>query len=327
MPNGETTSQAVGTASPNRLGFAVKAIGKPGLKSNDARRWRNEPHLRVSLGYLDGIFDHLAAEGIRMYRISSDIAPYVTHPDMPQFHRQIEECGEELATVGARARGLDLRLSMHPSQYIVLNSPDARIADAAVADFVYHARFLDALGTDLDAKIVTHVGGVYGDKPAAMERFAANYERLPEIVRRRLVLENDEVSYSVAEIERVHAMTGIPLIFDILHHRVNREDGRTEADACAACLRSWPEDQTPKIHYSTQRGTARTPRAGADPETAPPRAGEHDDWIDPGDFIRFLEEMEGERRFDAMLEAKAKDVALLRLREAILAGGLQARIW
>ena len=156
---------------PTRLGFAVKVLGRPGLKANDARRWQNGPHLSVSIGFLDAIFDYLAETGIRMYRISSDVAPYVTHPELPQFHGQIEECSEDLAVLGAKARRLDLRLSMHPSQYIVLNSPEERVAASAVADFAYHAAFLDALGAGSEAKIVTHVGGVYGDRPAANDRF------------------------------------------------------------------------------------------------------------------------------------------------------------
>ena len=74
------------------------------MKSNDARRWQSGPHLLVSVQYLGAIFDYLAATGIRMYRISSDIAPYITHPEMPQFHNQIEECREELAALGERGR-------------------------------------------------------------------------------------------------------------------------------------------------------------------------------------------------------------------------------
>lgn len=72
-----------------RLGFAVKVLGRPDLPSNDARRWQSNPHLRVSLQYLQAIFGYLAESQITMYRISSDLAPYLTHPDMPQFHNQI----------------------------------------------------------------------------------------------------------------------------------------------------------------------------------------------------------------------------------------------
>ncbi|CAA9561033.1 MAG: UV damage repair endonuclease, partial [uncultured Thermomicrobiales bacterium] len=316
----------------NRLGFAVKVLGRPGLKANDARRWQSGPHLRVSLGYLDALFDWLDEVGIRMYRISSDIAPYITHPEMPQFHHQIEECAEELAALGSRARQLDLRLSMHPSQYIVLNSPDERIAAAAVRDFVAHAAFLDGLGTGPEAKIVTHVGGVYGDRPAAMDRFVRRHAALPDAVRRRLVLENDEISYGVPDILAIHERCGVPVVFDILHHRVNNPGAMTPEDACRRCLATWPAGEMPKIHYSSQRLAERevTRRDrktnAASVSLQAPKAGQHDDWIDPGDFVAFLRATPT-LRFDVMLEAKQKDVALLKLREAIAATELTARIW
>jgi UV DNA damage endonuclease len=169
-----------GRAGVNRLGFAVKVLGRPGLKSNDARRWQSGPHLAVSLQYLDAIFDYLHENGIRMYRISSDIAPYATHPDMPQFHNQLMECEEAMAALASKVARLDLRLSMHPAQYIVLNSPDERIAQASIRDFAFHAAFLDALGCGPEAKIITHVGGVYGDRSAAMNRFISRYAELSE---------------------------------------------------------------------------------------------------------------------------------------------------
>lgn len=267
-----------------------------------------------------------------MYRISSDIAPYITHPDYPQFHNQIEESRAELTRLGEKMQRYDIRLSMHPSQYIVLNAVNERVARSAVADFTYHADFLDALGVGPDAKIITHVGGVYGDRPAAATRFAQRYDALPANVRARLVLENDDVSWGVPDILAIHAETGIPLVFDILHHRVNNPGELSEVDACRACLDTWPLAQMPKIHYSTQRSTlrevARTNRATGEKSTAliPARPGQHDDWIDPDDFLWFLDAM-APARFDAMLEAKQKDAAVLRLREAIAAAGLQSRIW
>src|SRR5689334_20829445 len=103
---------------PLRLGFAVKVVGRNDLKSNDTRRWQSNPHLRVSLTYLHAIFDYLQQHAITMYRMSSDLAPYVTHPDLPQFHRQIEESDDDLRRLGARAREQGLRLSFHPSQFV-----------------------------------------------------------------------------------------------------------------------------------------------------------------------------------------------------------------
>ncbi len=90
-----------------RLGFPVKVLGRPDLKSNDARRSGSNPHLTVSLEYLDGILDYLDQHRIRMYRMSSDIAPYATHPDMPQFHSMVRESAPELQAFGAKAKRLE----------------------------------------------------------------------------------------------------------------------------------------------------------------------------------------------------------------------------
>src|SRR4051794_3641330 len=96
--------------SRRRLGFACIVLGRPGLKAADARRWQNNPHLRISIGYLHAIFDYLDEVDIRMYRLSSGVAPYITHPDLPQSWNQIEECRDQLAELGAKARRYDLRL-------------------------------------------------------------------------------------------------------------------------------------------------------------------------------------------------------------------------
>src|SRR5688572_21481862 len=116
-----------------RLGFAVKVLGDGGLPSHDTRRWQSGPHLRVSLERLTRILGYLEANGIRMYRMATALAPYASHPDLPQFHDQVTECAEELAAVGALARELGVRLSTHPGQYTVLNSEDEGVRAAAVA--------------------------------------------------------------------------------------------------------------------------------------------------------------------------------------------------
>src|SRR4051794_40529019 len=109
---------------PSRLGFPVKILGAPGIKSHDSRRWQSKPHLSVSLEYLHHVLTYLSENEIHMYRMSSDLAPYVTHPDLPEFHGMIKDSARALREFGARAKQEDVRLSFHPSQYIVLNSPD-----------------------------------------------------------------------------------------------------------------------------------------------------------------------------------------------------------
>lgn len=303
-----------------RLGFAVKVLGKPDLPSNDARRWQNAPHLRVSLGYLDAIFDYLAATDITMYRMSSDIAPYLTHPDLPQFHNQVEECADDLARLGARALAQGLRLSFHPSQFILLNSPDPSLVEKSILDLSAQARMLDAMNQPREAVVVTHVGGVYGDTQSGRERWVSTYARLPEHVRRRLVLENDDNRYDVADIVWIHERTGVPLVFDTLHHWCLNRSGIDPHTALGLCLRSWPADVTPKIHFSSPRTELRTlerknkQTGKIERVQARPVWSGHADYLNPFEVIAFLRGAADARDFDLMLETKLKDLALLQLR-------------
>lgn len=185
-----------------RLGFAVKVIGQAGLKEHDSRRWQNNPHLSVSLAYLRDIFEYLRRQRIAMYRMSSDLAPYLTHPELTQFHGQIEECAAELTAIGHLARAIGLRLSFHPSQYVVLNAPDETLTARSAWEITTQAEMLDHMGLDDEAVVVVHVGGVYEGREAARERFVAAFERLPEPARRRLALENDDTRFGVADTDR-----------------------------------------------------------------------------------------------------------------------------
>ena len=304
---------------PLKLGFAVKALGAAGLKSNDSRRWQQQPHLRVSLGYLHKIFDHLEASDIRMYRMSSDLAPYVTHPDMPQFHRQIDECADELRAIGRRARELQLRLSFHPSQFIVLNSPDPVLVQKSIADLAAQSEMLDRMELDREAVVVVHAGGSYGDREAGCARWIETYQKLPEPIRRRLVLENDDQRYSAADVLKIHAATGVPLIFDHQHFWCFNPEQLELRETIARFLATWPEGVRPKIHFSSPRTELRELKR-KDRKTRkrvvvlqPPVWSGHADFCQPFEFIALMRLLGG-HRFDVMLEAKSKDLALVRLR-------------
>lgn len=306
-----------------RLGFAVKVLGDGGLKECDARRWQSGPHLRQSLAMLDAVFDSLDRRDLRMYRMSSDLAPYLTHPDLPQFHGQLVEAADDLAALGAKGRALGLRLSLHPSQYIVLNAADEAVATKSIADLDAQAKILDAMGLGPEAVVVTHVGGAYGDKPSALERFARRYDALAEPSRRRLVLENDDTLFHVADVLRVHRLCGIRCVFDNLHHLCNNGEGADRLslrEALAAMLATWPVEQTPKIHYSSPRTEAmEAPRKAGKSSAmatygAAPNLRLHADYVNPFEFAYFLEKAEGLRPFDVMVESKAKDLAVLKLR-------------
>lgn len=303
------------------LGFVVKVLGQPGLKENDSRRWQNNPHLSVSLAYLRDIFEYLRGRRIRMYRISSNLAPYLTHPDMPQFHHQIDECAAELEAMGRLAREIGLRLSFHPSQYVILNSPDEGLVAKSTLDLNAEAELLERMGLGPEAVVVVHVGGTYEGHKPARERFARRFDQLPEITRRRLVLENDDERFGVADILWIHERTGVRLVFDNLHHHNYNPERLPLREALAACLATWPPDIVPKVHFSSPRTEMRiverkNAETGRKEQTLQaPVWTNHSDYVHPFEFIALLREAAGLRPFDIMLEVKAKDLALLRLRE------------
>lgn len=307
----------------SRLGFPVKILGATGLKSNDSRRWQSNPNLGVSIGYLDAVFDYLHRRDIRMYRMSSDLAPYATHPDLPQFHNQLTEFRKELRQLGEKARALDLRLSLHPSQFIVLNSPDEAIREKSIWDLRVQAELLDGMELGPDAVMVIHAGGAYGDIESGIDRWCRTWDRLPERIRSRLVLENDDIRFSAADILRIQERTGVRLIFDVQHFWCLNPERLPLRPTLEKFLATWPDGQQPKIHFSSPRTEMREV-ARKDRKTGkkkivlqPPIWTGHADFNHPFEFIAFCRNM-ADLDFDVMLEAKAKDLALLRLRQDLL---------
>jgi UV DNA damage endonuclease len=305
--------------SQHRLGFAVKVLGAGGLRSHDTRRWQSGPHLRHSLERLRAILDYLDASDIRMYRVATALAPYASHPELTQFHGQIEECAEELAAVGELARERDVRLSSHPGQYTVLNSTDRAVQATAAAELEVQGALFDAMGLGPEAVVVLHVGGAAGGKAAACERFLTGLDRLSQVARRRVVIENDDRSFGTADVVGLARQAGLRVVWDVLHHHCYDPEGMSDAEAIGAALDTWPDGVTPKIHYSS-------PRLDIEPRTLRlPQLRSHADLVDPIGFERFMLDVAPDRDFDVMLEAKAKDLALLRLREQLASRGFELR--
>jgi UV DNA damage endonuclease len=302
-----------------RLGFAVKVLGAPGLPSHDSRRWQNQPHLSVSLAYLRDIFLYLESRSIRFYRLAGQLAPYLTHPDLPAFHRQLDECATELAAVGDLARQQRLRLTLHPGFFVQLNSPEPALLARSIAELETAAALLDGMGIGREGVIVVHVGGVHDDAAAGRARFVRGWEQLPANVRARVVLEHDDRRYSLSDALWIHRRTGVPVVFDSLHHRCLNPENIPPIDGLRLALSTWPADVRPKIHISSSRTEIRYLRRPDGVRMQAPLLNQHSDFLDPFPIIDLLSNALSLslRPFDILLEAKAKDVALLRLRGQI----------
>lgn len=310
-----------------RIGFAVKVLGAGGLPSHDTRRWQSGPSLGVSLDALEAVLHFCDDHDLRFYRMATGLAPYASHPELTQFRDAPKRFAESLAQVGDLARRLGIRLSTHPGQYTVLNSEDPEIRRLAAIELEVQAELMDAMGLGPESVVVLHVGGIAGGAEAGMERFERGFETLSERAQARLVVENDDRTYALRDVVGLAGRIGRPVIWDILHHHCNDPERIGDRDALELALSTWPDGVVPKIHYSTPKTAVeeKVKKVGRRVERTLvlPQLRAHADVIDPIGFEHFITETAaGLPDFDVMLEAKAKDLAVLRLREQLHARGV-----
>ena len=242
------------------------------------------------------------SQGIYFYRISSDLVPFATHeimtwewdrdPDVLEITNQIKD----IATKNG------MRLTMHPGQYSILNSPNPEIVRKAILDLEYHNQVLNLVnGTDM----IIHVGGAYGNKEEAKSRFIKTYNTLSTDIKSKLRLENDDKIFHIQDVIDIYKETGVPILFDYHHNRCNPTDGITIEEALTIVFESWESTGRAKMHISSGRN--------AETDSA------HHDFILEHDFIDFIR-LIGNREADIMFESKRKDESVLRVYELIKNG-------
>ena len=245
-----------------------------------------------------------ADNGIGAFRINSQILPVKTHPeagyqlsDLPDGDRireRFEQCGRF-------SRENDIRTSFHPDQFLVLSSPSADVVRRSIADLEYHAQVAEWVGADV---INVHGGGAYGDKTAALGRLVETIDSLPEAIRAKLTLENDDRVYTPEDLLPICRKTGVPLVYDVHHHRC-LPDGNGVAETTAAAIATW--DREPLFHLSS-------PLNGWHTGDQRPH---HDD-IDPADFPECWRGL----TITLDLEAKGKELAVLKFRQWMVDNGV-----
>ena len=252
-----------------------------------------------NLADLERVFAFNVEHNIKLYRMSSQVIPFASHP--VNTLDWAEEFAESFSRLTDLSRRNGFRISMHPGQYTVLNSPNPAVVAASVAELESAARLLDAVHDDATGKIVLHVGGAYGDRSESLRRFETVAKGLIEPVRRRLVIENDDTVYSAGEVVSLSESTGFPVVFDWFHHTIRPSEDPDHARVIARCFATWKAvDGVPKVHISSQSPDG--------------RVGHHSNDIEPADLAAFLR-FAPNSPFDMMVEAKRKDLALFRLRD------------
>lgn len=242
---------------------------------------------------LERIIDWNEQNGIKMYRMSSDMMPWATEYQFEQL-KDWNEIAIILKRCGEKATKYGQRLSFHPGPFNVLVSPKEAVVQNTINDLEVHGRLMDALGLSKTPynKINIHCNGVYGDKQSAMDRFIDNFKLLSDSVKSRLTIENDDKAsmYSVKDLMYIHNAIKIPIVFDYHHHTFNTGN-LSEQDALELAMSTWPKGITPAVHYSESK-------MGSKPQAH-------------SDYIERLPETYG-NIVDIMVEAKAKELAILK---------------
>ena len=252
---------------------------------------------------LDTIIDWNIMYGYKFFRITSNLAPWKSEYDWSDMPH-IKDIKWYLHSIGVKAHTHEVRLTSHPGPFNVLTSPHEHVVKNCVNDLTNHGDVFDMMNLSRTPynKINIHIGGVYGDKQSAMDRFCKNFELLPNSVKTRLTVENDDKAsmYSVQDLyDGVYKRIGIPIVFDYHHHRFNTGD-LSEQEALELAISTWPEDIVPVVHYSESRSKEQLD------ESIKPQA--HSDYV--YDYIDTYG-----NNVDIMIEAKHKELAVKKYTE------------
>lgn len=257
--------------------------------------------IKENLDDLYSILIYNKLNDISLFRISSDIIPLGSH----NINKVLwwENFSDKLSEIASYIAANNLRVSMHPGQYTVINSPKTDVVKKSILDLEYHCRFLDSLNLPSSHKIILHVGGLYGNKKEAIIRFINEYNSLPNNVKNRLVIENDERFFSIYDLLEINSKTNIPLIFDNLHYECFGDFNLPLNSLLKMVKSTWRKDDGDmKIHYSQQHPNKKT--------------GAHGSTTIISDFLDFLNEFDFSN-IDIMLEVKDKDVSALKAIKSI----------
>ena len=253
---------------------------------------------------LERVIDWNEANGIKFYRMSSDIFPWASEhnvedlPDFVQIAEVMKRCGDKAKQYGQR-------ITTHPGPFNKLTSPKEQVVLNTIRDLEVHGQVFDLMGLPRTpyAKINIHVGAHYNDKQMAIGNFCRNFERLSESVRSRLTVENDDKAslYSTKELcDEIYSRIGIPVVHDF-HHHIFCTGGLDQEEALLMAAMTWG-DVRPVTHYSQSRAIEHD-----DPKIRP--QAHSDSYWEPVNTYGL--------DVDVMLECKHKEIGLYKMKELI----------
>ena len=284
------------------IGYACITLGLPGVEmKNCIMKNADEERLMSLIGHnldsLSSIIDYNIQNDIGMFRMSSDLIPFGSSLAKELDWENVYS--ETLSEIKNKIKNAGMRVSMHPGQYTVLNSPTELVVERAINDLDYHTKVMDCLELGAEHKIIIHLGGAYGDKEQAKKRFVLRYNELSSAVKSRLVLENDDKLFNIEDVLETAFLTGMPVVYDNLHNALNPADKfYKDIEWVNKCAATWTKKDGPqKVHYSQQH-----------PDKKP---GSHSETIAIDTFLEFYQQLTG-MNIDIMLEVKDKNLSAIK---------------
>lgn len=247
---------------------------------------------------LEKILNYNIANNIHFYRITSNLIPLATHPDVRFNYRQYFK--RDFEYIGNIIKDSDMRVDTHPNQFNVINSIKENVVNNTITNLKFQSQLFEDINYK-NGKMVIHIGGAQGGKEESMKRFVDNLKYFPNDIVKKLILENDDKIFTATDVLDICRDTKLPMVLDV-HHHICKNEGTDLKKILKNIFNTWDNDVLPpKVHFSTPREFKNDRK--------------HADYINAKDFLEFLYLAKEvvDRDFDIMIEAKKKDLALEKL--------------
>ncbi|TCT12266.1 UV-damage endonuclease [Natranaerovirga pectinivora] len=299
-----------------RIGYVAISLNLPKVTSSSTVTFSHYSKLPIedrlnklkkvtasNLDDLKTIIEYNIKKNFHFYRMTSKVVPLATHPEVNDWH-YLKYFAPDFKIIGDLIKKSDMRVDTHPDQFDVINSHREEVFKSTVVDLMYHNDIFEAMGIN-HPKMIIHVGGSHGGKELGKERFIKNFRRMPQEIQSKIILENDDKIYNIIDVLDICKALKIPMVLDVHHHLCNGSKEIKLEEYIEEILYTWQnESLVPKIHISSPREHELDRK--------------HSDFINIDDFIKVIEVFKPYNRdFDIMLEAKKKDLALIKLVEDI----------
>lgn len=270
------------------------------MNSGDERLKKLKEITYSNIEALEKILRYNIENNIHFYRLTSNLIPLATHPQvMWEYMKYFEK---DFKYIGKIINDSKMRVDAHPDQFNVINSQRQDVVENTIRNLNIQVDLFDAMNIK-DGKMVIHIGGGQGGKELSSDRFVNNLMHFPKRISERLILENDDKVFTASDVLKICQQTNLPMVLDV-HHHICKNDGDDIGDLLDPIFSTWNNDSLPpKIHFSSPKEYENDRK--------------HADFIDVNSFIKFIDlaKKRVDRNFDVMIEAKRKDLALFKLME------------